>query len=114
MYTTIQEMVNSMKGKRGEELDKEKYRMLIAEYKAFKENNVQHFRFDSSSFSNFGKFYCISFLAALAALYLPLVRITVRNRWITVRNRWITVRNRRHFRIWAQIVTFETFVRNDD
>ena len=63
----------------------------------------------------------ILFLAALAALYLPLVRITVRNRWITVgnwlitvRNRWINVRNRCHFRIWAQIVTFETFVRNDD
>ena len=48
----------------------------------------------------------ISFLAAL-------VRITVRNRWITVRNRQITVRNRCHFRIWAQIVTFETFAWND-
>ena len=33
------------------------------------------------------------FLAALAALYLPFVRITVRNRWITFRNRWITVEN---------------------
>ena len=58
MYTTIQEMVNSMKGKRGEALDKEKYKMLIAEYKSFKANNVQHFRFDSnSSNSYFGKFY---------------------------------------------------------
>ena len=57
MYTTIQEMVNSMKGKRGEELDKEKYRMLIAEYKAFKINNVQHFRFHSN-LSYLSKFYC--------------------------------------------------------
>ena len=69
-----------------------------------------------------------SWFKFLAALYLPLVRVTVRNRWITVRNRWITVRNwwitirnrwitvgnGCHFRIWAQIVTFETFVRNDD
>ena len=61
MYTTIQEIVNSMKGKRGQELDKEKFKMLIAEYKAFKTKHVQHFRFDSNTSSwYFGKFYCRS------------------------------------------------------
>ena len=39
---------------KGEELDKEKYKMLIAEYRKFKTKNVRHFRFNSGEIS-FGK-----------------------------------------------------------
>ena len=40
----------------GEELDKEKYKMMIAEYRKFKTKNVKHFRFNSAADSNsFGK-----------------------------------------------------------
>ena len=37
---------------KGEEVDKEKYKMLIAEYRKFKEKNVKHFRFNSALNSN--------------------------------------------------------------
>ena len=41
----------------GEEVDKMKFQKLIAEYKNFKRNNVQHFRFYSeSSQTTFGRF----------------------------------------------------------
>ena len=41
---------------KGEELDKEKYKMLIAEYRKFKTKNVNHFRFNSAKpSSTFGK-----------------------------------------------------------
>ena len=41
---------------KGEELDKEKYKMLIAEYRKFKAKNVKHFRFNSAlNSSSFGK-----------------------------------------------------------
>ena len=44
-------------GEKGEELDKEKYKMMIAEYRKFKTNNVKHFRFNSAENSSaFGKF----------------------------------------------------------
>ena len=36
-------------GEKGEEVDKEKYKMLITEYKKFKKTNVQHFRFNSAA-----------------------------------------------------------------
>ena len=59
MYNDLKKEVKLMKsssGKKGEELDKEKYLRLIAEYRNFKENNVKHFRFSSSStLSMFGK-----------------------------------------------------------
>ena len=43
-------------GEKGEELDKEKYKMLIAEYRKFKRENVKHFRFNSAeNLSSFGK-----------------------------------------------------------
>ena len=39
-----------------EEVDKEKYKMLIAEYRKFKAKNVKHFRFNSAlNSSSFGK-----------------------------------------------------------
>ena len=41
---------------KGEEVDKEKYKMLIAEYRKFKAKNVKHFRFNSAlNSSSFGK-----------------------------------------------------------
>ena len=40
----------------GEELDKEKFKMLVAEYRKFKTKNVKHFRFNSAeNSSSFGK-----------------------------------------------------------
>ena len=43
-------------GKKGEELDKKKYLRLLSDYKNFKENTVQHFRFNHALGSNFGRF----------------------------------------------------------
>ena len=44
-------------GENGEELDKEKYKMMIAEYRKFKTKNVKHFRFNAAENSSaFGKF----------------------------------------------------------
>ena len=46
---------------KGEELDKENYKMLIAEYRKFKTKNVRHFRFNSGENSSaFGKFLILS------------------------------------------------------
>ena len=60
MYINLRKEMKLQKGsiaKRGEEMDKEKYLTLISEYKRFKMNNVQHFRFNSAANStNFGKF----------------------------------------------------------
>ena len=43
-------------GKRGEELDKDKYKMLVSDYRKFKTKNVKHFRFNSAAnLSTFGK-----------------------------------------------------------
>ena len=59
MYKNIRREMKLQKGsiaKRGKEMDKEKYLMLISEYKRFKTNSVQHFRFNSAANStNFGK-----------------------------------------------------------
>ena len=68
IYKTInglQKEMNMIKGKRGDELDKEKYRRLISEYKEFKKNNVRQFRFDAKNFTNYGKFHS-SFLLVLS------------------------------------------------
>ena len=44
------------RNRKGEELDKEKYKMLIAEYREFKAKIVKHFRFNSAAgSSSFGK-----------------------------------------------------------
>ena len=49
-------MLKSSGQERGEEEDKEKYKMLVAEYKKFKTKNVKHFRFNSAeNSSSFGK-----------------------------------------------------------
>ena len=44
-------------GKGGHELDREKYKLLVAEYRKFKSTSIQHFRFSSTETSDsFGKF----------------------------------------------------------
>ena len=59
MYTDLERRMKLMEGnigKTGEELDKEKFRKLISEYKKFKMENVRHFRFNSNGTSRmFGK-----------------------------------------------------------
>ena len=59
MYNDLKREVELIKAgvsKKGEEMDKEKFLRLVAEYKKFKENNVQHFRFSSAeNLSKFGK-----------------------------------------------------------
>ena len=49
-------LLKSSGQEKGEELDKEKYKMLIAEYRKFKRENVKHFRLNSAeNSSSFGK-----------------------------------------------------------
>ena len=56
----IGEVMKIATGKRGDELDKEKYKMLVAEYRNFKAENVKHFRFNSAAnLSEFGE-SCLS------------------------------------------------------
>ena len=44
-------------GQKGEEMDKEKYKSLVAEYRKLKSKNVKHFRFSSVRTSSaFGEF----------------------------------------------------------
>ena len=43
-------------GETGEELDRQKYKMLVSEYRKFKTKNMKHFRFNSANnLSTFGK-----------------------------------------------------------
>ena len=50
------EVMRVTTGKRGEELDRKKYKMLISEYRRFKTKNVKHFRFNSAAImSTYGK-----------------------------------------------------------
>ena len=56
MKNDIGEVMKIATGKRGEELDKEKYKMLVSEYRKFKTKNMKHFRFNAAaSMSEFGK-----------------------------------------------------------
>ena len=57
MQMDIGEVMKMATGKRGDELDKEKYKMLISEYKKFKTKNVKHFRFNSAAnLSTYGEY----------------------------------------------------------
>ena len=52
----VQDVLKIATGQRGEELDREKYKILVAEYEKFKTRNVKHFRFNSAAnLSRFGK-----------------------------------------------------------
>ena len=62
LYKQLAELKKEMKlmksigEERGGELDKEKYKMLIAEYRKFKTKNVKHFKFNfAENSSSFGK-----------------------------------------------------------
>ena len=52
MKIDIGEVMKIATGKRGEELDKEKYKMLVSEYRKFKTKNVKHFRFNAAANSS--------------------------------------------------------------
>ena len=43
------EVMRVTTGKRGEELDRKKYKMLISEYRKFKSKNVKHFSFNTAA-----------------------------------------------------------------
>ena len=52
------EVMRVTTGKRGEELDRKKYKMLISEYRKFKSKNMKHFSFNTAAnFSTYGKAY---------------------------------------------------------
>ena len=56
MKNDISEVMKIATGKRGDELDKEKYKMLVAEYRKFKTKNVKHLRFNAAAnLSEFGE-----------------------------------------------------------
>ena len=60
MRNGLGEVMKIATGKRGDELDKEKYKMLVAEYRKFKTKNVKHFKFSSAAnLSEFGE-SCLS------------------------------------------------------
>ena len=58
----IENLIKNTIGEKGEEVDKEKYKMLFAEYRRFKAKHVKHFKFNSVTNSSlfdrpqFGKF----------------------------------------------------------
>ena len=45
----VQDVMKIATGHKGEELDKEKYKMLVSEYRKFKTKNVKHFKFNSAT-----------------------------------------------------------------
>ena len=56
MKNDIGEVMKIATGKRGDELDKEKYKMLVSEYRKFKTKNVKHFKFSpAANLTMFGK-----------------------------------------------------------
>ena len=59
LFRLVFKEIGTIKGsisKNRDELDRQKYMKLISEYKQFKKNKVQHFRFDSAAhYTTFGK-----------------------------------------------------------
>ena len=49
MKNDIGEVSKIANGKRGDELDREKYKMLVSEYRNLKTKNVKHFRFNAAA-----------------------------------------------------------------
>ena len=57
IFENKMKLMKNNNDKKGEELDKEKFKRLISEYRKFKMKNVKHFRFNENATSNmFGKF----------------------------------------------------------
>ena len=54
MKINAEKLMKIATGQKGEELDKEKFNMLISEYRKFKAGNVKHFRFHSDA-TSFGE-----------------------------------------------------------
>ena len=53
----LERKMDCRNAEKGEEMDKEKFKMLIKEYQKFKVNNIRHVRFNAASNSaNFGRF----------------------------------------------------------
>ena len=59
VYQNLKKKIEMNKGgKKGDELDRQKLKKLMSEYKEFKKSQVQRFRFDSAAHStSFGKYY---------------------------------------------------------
>ena len=80
MYNDLQrkmKMVEGNKDKMGKEMDKEKLKELISEYKKFKKENVRHFRFHpNASLNVFGK----SFLCTYLFKHAILTKLSVQER----------------------------------
>ena len=56
MKDDIKDVMKIATGKRGEELDRKKYKILISEYRKFKTRIVKYYRFNSkATLSTFGK-----------------------------------------------------------
>ena len=56
MKSNVEDVMRIATGQRGEELDKEKFKRLVSEYRKFKIKNVKHFKFNSAAnLSIFGK-----------------------------------------------------------
>ena len=56
----VEDVMKIATGQRGEELDREKYKLLVSEYKKFKTKNVKHFKFNAAAnLSEFGE-SCLS------------------------------------------------------
>ena len=56
MKDDIKDVMKIATGKRGEELDRKKYKILISEYRKFKTRTVKYYRFNSkATLSTFGK-----------------------------------------------------------
>ena len=45
----VEDGIKIATGQRGEELDREKYKKLVSEYRKFKTKNVKHFKFSSAA-----------------------------------------------------------------
>ena len=56
-------LVKGNKENMAEEMDKEKFKELISEYKKFKMENVRHFRFHPNATTNMFGMSCLSFFS---------------------------------------------------
>ena len=57
LYADLERKIRKSNDRKGKELDKEKFKKLVTEYKHFKMKNVKHFRFNANTASSsFGKF----------------------------------------------------------
>ena len=84
----LQVEVNKLKSNgqgKEEEVDKEKFKMMIAEYRKFKAKNVKHFRLNvranSSSFGEFDLNIYVEFLSNYCVLQVRSFTLQLSNWW---------------------------------